>query len=622
MSDNDSKLTVGHAHASVLSEHVQVGPNLGSGHVERRLAAFLALDIKNYSVMISRDEAGAHDRVGKDLAAVVRNIHKHGGRIHQFSGDGLLAEFSSTRASLQAALDVQSAAARRNRRRPPIGRIEYRIGINAGDIVVQSGRVGGDTVNIAARLEQIAEAGGICISEGVFGQVHRTVQANYVSIGAVRLKNIRYPVATYRVAPLRSDQDPGNIRSPVVAAQVDSRDYRPSIAILPFNNLSADADSDYFPDGLVEDIIVSLGGLHELRVISRASTLSYRSGRVDARRVGRTLGVRYVLSGSIRHTPLSIRASVELTDAQTGFSLWAEVNEFSPNELFDMQDRLVERIVSRIAPHIREEELKRALRQRPESMTAYDQTLQALYLMDYLDKDKFGHARDALRQAMDDDPHFAMPVAWSVWWHLSWVGQGWSDDPIADFTAARELAERAIALDPNNALGLAMMAHFRSFMQHDYDTALIFFARALEAGPSNPIVIVMYALTLAYLGQGEEAVRRATQAIRLSPLDHRMFLFHNILAWAHFAAGTYDEAAKWARASDSAAPRFTANLRILVGSLAAKGAVQEARVVAARLMEQEPEFTISRYEQILLPYREPAIRAHLLACLRSAGLPP
>ena len=179
-------------------EPVEVGPGLGSGDIEQRLALILALDIRDYSVMISHDEAGAHDRVGKDLAVVVREIHRHNGHIHQFSGDGLLAD-SDARDTLRAALGVQLGASRRNSRRPVESRIEYRIGINAGDIVVQGGRIGGDTVNIAARLEQIAEPGGICISEAVFGQVNRSVKADYIKIGAVRLKNIRYPVSTYRV---------------------------------------------------------------------------------------------------------------------------------------------------------------------------------------------------------------------------------------------------------------------------------------------------------------------------------------------------------------------------------------------------------------------------------------
>ena len=604
-----------------LPESGAVGASLGSGRIERRLAAFLALDIRNYSAMMARDEAAAHRRVGKDLNSVKRQIEKHGGHILQFAGDGLLAECSSSGAALRSALRIQSGARERNRRRTAENQIEYRIGINAGDIVVQSGRVGGDTINIAARLEQIAEPGGICISQAVFEQVDRTVKATFTNIGAQRLKNIRHPVGTYRV----SLEEGTGARVPpaqrVIAAPRETQDYRPSIAILPLENLGGDASSDYFSDGVVEDLIVSLAGLRELLVISRTSTLGYRSSKTDVREVGRALGVRYVLSGSIRRSAAAIRTSVELSDAETGVSLWAEAAEFAPGDLFEVQDQVVRHIVTRIAPHIREEELRRAMRRRPESMTAYDRTLQAIHLMDYMDKDMFGQARDVLDQAIREDPHFATPVAWSVWWHVIWLGQGWSTDRAADIARASALAERVIALDPNNALGLAMMAHLLSFLMHDYEGALIFAARALDAGPGNPIVICVYALTLAYVGRGEEAVRAANHAVRLSPLDHRMFLFHNVLAWAHFAAGSYAEALKWARASASASPRFTANIRILIGSLAAVGADEEARAAAAKLMSLEPGFTLSRYEQTLLPYHHPDIRARFLAFLRRAGLP-
>jgi adenylate cyclase len=451
--------------------------------------------------------------------------------------------------------------------------------------------------------------------------VNRTISANYTNIGAIRLKNIRYPVPTYRVSLRTSKAYRAPQELHAQAARLTLQDYRPSIAILPFNNLSEDAASDYFSDGVVEDIIVSLAGLRELRVISRASTLGYHGNKTDLREIGRALSVRYVLSGSIRRSAERIRVAVELSDAETGFGIWSDRAEFPPNELFEMQDRLVHRVVTRIAPHIREEELRRAMRQRPESMTAYDRTLQALHLMDYLDKDMFEQARDVLQQAMEDDPHFAMPVAWSVWWHIIWVGQGWSADPRADLAAANELANRTITLDPNNALGLAIVGHLHSFLLHDYDGALTFFDRALEAGPGNAIVLATYALTLAYVGRGEEAVRVATRAISLSPLDHKTFLLHNFLALAHFAAGSYAEAAKWARASDLASPRFTANVRTLIASLAAAGADEEARDAAIRLMSLEPDFRLSQYERALLPYQPPDIRRRFMAGLRSAGLP-
>jgi adenylate cyclase len=621
ISDDDKLKRPNVTMREMLPEPMEVGRGLGTGPLERRLAAFMALDIANYSAMISRDEATAHKRVGRDLAVVVRHIHKFEGRVLQFSGDGLLAEFSSTVATLKSALHIQSAAASRNRRRSTDQRILYRIGIDAGEIVVQNARVGGDVINIAARLEQIAEGGAICICDMVFAQVKKTVRANYTPIGAIRLKNIRYPVSTYRVSLAAGKTYRTSAVDQARAVPVNRQDYRPSIAILPFRNLSDDTGSDYFSDGVVEDIIVSLSGLRELRVISRASTSGYHGGETDVREVCKTLGVRYVMSGSIRRSRERIRAAVELVDAETGFGIWSDSADFPLGELFEMQDRLVRHIVTHIAPQIEEEELRRAMRRRPESMTAYDLTLQALHLMDYLDKDMFERARDVLRQAMDDDPDFAMPVAWSVWWHIIWVGQGWSTDPIADLAAANELAIRTIRLDPNNALGLAIVAHMHSYLRHDYEGALTFFARALRAGPGSAIVLIRYALTLAYVGRSEEAIHYASEAMSLSPLDHKMYFFQNVLALAHFAGGSYDEAAKWARASDLASPRFTANVRTLIASLAAAGADAEARDAAVRLMALEPHFRLSQYERTLLPYRPPHIRARFMAGLRSAGLP-
>src|ERR1051326_2916364 len=367
-------------------EPAQVGADLGSGPIERRTAACLALDIENYSVMVSLDEVKAHRSVGEDLSSVVGLIHKHGGHVLQFSGDGLLAEFPGARATVRSALHIQRGAAKRNSRRAANDRIRFRIGINVGEIVAQGSRISGDAINIAAAREQIAEPGGICISQAVFQEVRRTVKANYTSTGAARLKNIRYPVGTYRVAIDGAGASPAAPGGEDIATHFQAWDYLPAIAILPLENLGGDARSDYFSDGVVEDVIVSLAGLRDLRVIARSSTFGYQSGKTDVRAVGKTLGVGYVLSGSVRRAAKTIRVSAQLSDTRTGLHIWAESSEFPPDDLFAMQDNLVHHIVTRIAPHVREEEVRRAMRRRPENMTAYDRTLRALYLMDYIDR--------------------------------------------------------------------------------------------------------------------------------------------------------------------------------------------------------------------------------------------
>ena len=397
--------------------------------------------------------------------------------------------------------------------------------------------------------------------------------------------------------------------------------YRPSIAVLPLENMSHDPNERYFSDGIVEDIIVSLAGLHELVVVSRASSKIYGGRHADIRDVGRELGVRYVMTGSVRRSAHSMRVSVQLSDAQSGINLWADTSDVPPGELFDIQDSIVRRVVSGIAPQIREEELRQAMRRRPESMHAYHCTLQALHCMDYLTKERFAKARTLLRAAMEDDPDFAMPMAWAVWWYVVWVGQGWSDNPSQDAAEAIDLAERAVALDPRNALALAMHGHLQSYLFHNYDTGLVFLERARVVGPSNALAALLHALSLAYTGQGTQAVAAAEQALRLSPLDHNMFLFHNVMAWAHYAAGLHEQAAKWARSSASLAPSFTANLRILAGTLAALERHDEAAQVAARLLALEPDFRLERYANSILPFGDAGLRTQFLAHLRSAGLP-
>ena len=324
----------------------------------------------------------------------------------------------------------------------------------------------------------------------------------------------------------------------------------------------------------------------------------------------------------MRRSPTTVRVTVELSDAENGITIWADTSEDSLNELFTVQDGIVRRIVAGIAPHIREEELRRALRRHPESMSAYDLTLQALHLMEQLDPAIFGQARGLLGRAMEIDPRFAMPVAWAVWWHVRWVGQNWSTSPEEDRQSAALLAERAIALDPQSALALAMQGHLRSFLFHDYDNALLYFDRAIAVGPNHSIAVILYALTLAYVGRGEEAVRYAEYGLRLSPLDRGLFLFHNVLAWTNYSKGTYDEAVKWARLSANEAPAFTANLRVLIASLAAVGLLDEARAAAGQMLRFEPDFSLARYERTRQPFRDGPVKVRYLNHLHSAELPP
>jgi adenylate cyclase len=298
------------------------------------------------------------------------------------------------------------------------------------------------------------------------------------------------------------------------------------------SNLGGDPADDYFCDGCVEDITLSLAGLRELLVISRGSTLAYRGAPPDPREVARALGVRYVLRGSMRRSERLVRVSVELCDANSGAALWAEKADVAPGDLFDMQDRLVSRVVAGIAPNVRAAELRAAMRKKPESFTSYDCTLRALHIINSLDVNTFLRAREFLETAMVEDPNFAMPVAWAARWPSLCLGQGWSTNPAQDRAQAVELAAKAIELDPQNALALATYGHLRSFLFHDYDSALIYFERALAACPNHSLAWMLSVATLSYVGRTEQAIRHGQQALQLSPSDTSAFSYYFSLSLA------------------------------------------------------------------------------------------
>ena len=463
-------------------------------------------------------------------------------------------------ADVQRAVQVQDAGDGL----PPI---VLRIAVHVGDIITTDFDVFGDGVNLAARLQEHALAGGIVVSEAVHNLVRGSVGTAMRDLGPLDLKNFEHPVRAFAL-----DIADHQIEVP----HLQSAGRLPSIAVLPLENIGGNPADDYFCDGCVEDITLSLAGLHELMVISRGSTLAYRGRSSDPREVGRMFGVRYVLSGSLRRSERQVRISVELCDSQNGATLWGEKSEVEPSELFDVQDRIVRKIVGGIAPNVRAAELRNAMRKKPENFSAYDCTLRALHIMHSLDKNTFMQARDYLEKAMAEDPEFAMPIAWAARWYGLWLGQSWSVDPTADRAKALELAARAIELDGQNALALATYGHLKSWLSHDYDSGLGLLRSCLAACPSHSLAWLLSSPTLSYIGRGEQAVRHAEHALRLSPLDRSLFYYYALLGLAYYAIGNYVEAVKWASmgANEKSAPY--GQLRYLAAGLAALGRIEEA----------------------------------------------
>ena len=395
----------------------------------------------------------------------------------------------------------------------------------------------------------------------------------------------------------------------------------PSVAVLPLENLTGDPADDYLAAGFVEDVVASLAGLRELFVIAGDSARMFAGQRPAPQRVGRTLGVSFVLTGSMRRSRRGIVVSVQLSDARTGGSLWGDRVEVAREEIFELQEQLVGRIVAGIAPEVQSATLRDAMRKRPENLTAYDLTLRGLHALGAQDREAFGRGREYLRQATDEDPAFALPRAWAARWHSLNIGRGWSSDPAADNAEATALAERAIALDRGSALALATYGHLAAFLKHDCDTAMDCFTQALAACPNSAIAWSLSSCTLSYLGRGAEAVRNAERGLRLSPYDPLRFSQHLFLGVAHYADSDVEASQRACRMSIGANPRHASSWRMMTAALAASGRRAEAEEAARRMLELEPNFRLRGYLRDRMPFREPALRDRFARDLGAATLP-
>jgi TolB-like protein/Tfp pilus assembly protein PilF len=568
-------------------------------------------------------EEEAHRRVGAELDRVFREIEKSHGRVFTFAGDGLMAEFPSAIEALKCALRIHADTARRNARLPPDQWLRFRVGINSGEILLQENRTGGTAVNIAARLEALAEPGAVCMSAAVFEQVRRTVAASYEPLGQHRLKNIRDPVMVYGI-PASACSSWINmpalprISVPDVTAEAGS-EYRPSLAVLPFRTLQKDQSDAYFAEGMIDDIIRALGGLKDLLVISRSSTIGFARMPLDVRRVGHELDVRYVLHGSVRRAGNTLRIAVELSESQTGSVIWADRFDGELTDLFDLQDRIALRVATAIAPQLRERELNRALRKHPDSMTAYDLTLQALDRFYRMDRSSIEQARELLEQAIAHDPDYAPAYSHMASLRMRWIGQGWSEDELADRTMAASVARMAIERDRNDALGLAIYGHLQSYLLKDYGVAQEYLERAMAAGPSCAWAWAYSSLTCGYLGDIATAIARAERAVRLSPIGADSFWLEHYLSQAYYLGGRYDDAIAWGRMSAAHAGANTSNLRCLIASLVAAQEMDEARKIAHQLMRLVPKFRLTTF-RTRTPLRG-EVRDQFADRLRLAGVP-
>jgi adenylate cyclase len=581
---------------------------------QRRLAAILAADVVGYSRLMQADESATlavlKERRAKILQPTVANHH---GRIIKVMGDGVLVEFASAVNAVNCAVELQEAMDAANGDITDDRRIVLRIGINLGDVMVEGSDLYGDGVNIAARLESLSEPGGLCISASVFEHVSGKLHHSFASLGPQILKNIDRPIQIYRLV---SKDGRGPAASVVELPLPD----KPSIAVLPFENMSGDPAQDYFADGMVEDIVTALSRFRNLFVIARNSSFIYRGRTVDVKQIGRELGVRYLLEGSVRKAGNRVRITGQLVDASTGGHLWADRFDGGLEDIFDLQDQVTASVVGAIGPKLEKAEIERASRKPTESLDAYDYYLRGLALVDRIDPEANDEALRFFNKALGRDPNFALAYARAAHCYNVRKVNGWMVERTQEVAEAARLARRAIELGGDDATALTYGGVVLGYVVGDLDNGSVLVNRALSLNSNLAAAWSHSGWFKLCAGQLDLAIQHTARALRLSPLDPGRFLWQSVTALAHFCAGRYDDAASLADATLADQPNYAFALRVATASHALAGRVAESQKAAARLHQVCPQLRVSNLADVISPLR-PADRARYVEGLREAGLP-
>jgi adenylate cyclase len=593
---------------------------LSSEHVERRLAAILAADVAGSCRLIGIDEEGTLARL-KALRRTIFDpkIAEHHGRVVKNTGDGAIAEFASVVDAVRCADEIQRGMAEQNIDVPQDKRIELRIGIHVGDIIIEENDIFGDGVNIAVRLEGIAEPGGISISDDARRQIRGKVDITFEDLGSQSLKNIAEPMRVWRV--------PNGRAVPAVPNRLPVGDAlplpdKPSIAVLPFANMSGDPEQDYFADGMVDDIITALSHFKALFVIARNSSFTYKGRAVDVKQVGRELGVRYVLEGSVRKAGNRVRITGQLVDTATGAHLWAERFDGGLGDIFDLQDQVTESVVGAIAPAVEKAEIERAKRKPTESLDAY-----ALYLRGLARFYQFANRQandEALRlfnSAIELDPDFASAYGRAAACYIHAKGEGWISVTPNEIAEVTRLAQRAVELGKDDAIALAASGFALAFVVRDLVVGAALIDRALVLNSNWAEAWNFGGWAKNWFGEPELAIERFAHAMRLSPFDPWVTGMRGGTAHAHFFLSRYDEAASWAAMTLQDNPDFQAGLRIDAASNAMAGRPEQARKAVARLRQLNPALRVSSLKDVVGPYRRAEDVSRYEEGLRQAGLP-
>jgi adenylate cyclase len=580
---------------------------VGKNRAERRLAAILAADVAGYSRLIGEDEDGTLDRLRSIRAEVIDpKIAEHRGRLVKTTGDGFLVEFASVVDALRCASEWQQAMAGRSAGMAVAERIEFRIGINVGDVVVEDGDIFGDGVNVAARLEALADPGGICVSARVQEDAAGRLDLAFDDLGDRQLKNIARPVRVYRVRATlthpaanapgatlsrtagegaeRQRREAGEGNSPPALALPD----KPSIAVLPFQNMSGDPEQEYFADGMVEEIITALSRIRWLFVIARNSSFTYKGRAVDVKQVGCELGVRYVLEGSVRKAGERVRITGQLIDAVTGTHLWADRFDGLIEDVFELQDQVATSVAGVIEPALAEAEQQRAVRKLPERLDAWEAYQRGLWHFYKYALEENTTAVGFFRQAIALDPNFA-PGHYGYALALQWNTWHFSTRPYSEVQGtAREEARIAVSLDDKDAMAHAVLAHMMMWGS-EWEASIAEARKALALNPNSAFVISMLGCVLGFGGYREEALDRLQQAMRASPHDPLTWLWSTWTAAMQFFSRDFEAALTTMRAVLRLRPGYVLGYLTTAAALAHLGRLDEAREVVDRARALFPD---------------------------------
>jgi adenylate cyclase len=576
--------------------------------IQRRLAAILFADVEGYTRHVREDEVGTLDLVKSRLKELIEpEIARHGGRVFKTAGDGVFAEFISAVEALTCAVNIQNAMVRRNAETPDERQIRFRIGLNLGEVVIDGRDVFGEGVILAESLQGIAEVSGICVSDDVYRQVQGKVSVGFEDIGDQALKNVAGLTHVFRVGP------PETRLAPRPFEPVRPTPVGPTLAVLPFDNLSDDVDQGYFSDGITNDLITDLSRFPDLGVIASHSVFAYKGKAVDIATIARELGVRYLVEGSVQRSGETVRINAQLIDALTARHLWGERYKRSLNDLFAVQDEIVRSIVPIVAARVEISELEHSLRKPTDSLSAYDHYLRAKEVWFRWTEEANRQAQRHLRAAIRLDGKFARAYNALSYVLIQSALGGWTDTPEQMLQQARDLAERAMALGPSDFENHAQLAMACLYVR-DFGRCIAFYEKALELNPNSADLLAEMADALVHVGRTAEGVVRIAQAKRLNPIYPDWYDW--VLGIAAFNDGRYEDALAAFMRLDDHSNFLRADL---VAAYVRLGRMEEARAVAAEMVRLQPNYRLAT--ERLRPFSDVRILQAFVADLRQAGLP-